>query len=719
MPDLLLELLTEEIPARMQGVAAEELRRLAEIAFDEAHLRVSRIESQVTPRRLVLAVAGLPVAQPGSVEERRGPRVGAPDSAVRGFLKSAGLGSLDQCEKRTTDKGEFYFAVVQQHGRVTAEILPALLRDVIEALPWPKSMRFPAARFRWVRPLKSVVSIFNGAVLPLDLDGIRVGNETLGHRFLWKLPFAVDDFADYRAKLRTAHVMLDAAERKKTIAETLAKEAAKAGLAVKEDAGLLDEVTGLVEWPVVLTGRIEPEFMALPAEVLTTSMRTHQKYFACLDAAGALAPRFLLVANMIADDGGKAIVAGNERVLCARLSDAKFFWDQDQKVTLESRVPKLQERVFHAKLGSMLDKVGRVTKLAEALAPHVNADPGKVRRAAQLAKADLSSGMVGEFPELQGVMGRYYALHDGEPPEVADAIAEHYAPQGPSDRCPAAPVGVAVALADKIDTLVGFWLIDETPTGSKDPYALRRAVLGVIRLILENGIRVSLDEAFTSAFRTYPDGIRSMSSQAAHVAAHSLETGKVQTAFSDDELASALSDALLRFVADRLKVALRDQGVRHDLIAAVFALGEDDLVRLRKRVDALGAFLETEDGANLLVAYRRAANIVRIEEKKDGTHYNDPPDRDVFKQAEEFALDLRLKNATSHSQEALKGEDFAGAMAALAALRAPVDEFFNKVTVNVPGDTEEARVLRANRLRLLSQIRDTLNRVADFSQIEG
>ncbi len=437
MPELLLELLTEEIPARMQNVAAEELRRLAEVAFDEAHLRASQIESHVTPRRLVLAVAGLPLAQPGSAEERRGPRVGAPEAAVQGFLKSAGLASLDQCEKRATDKGEFYFAVIQQRGRPTAEILPALLRDVIEALPWPKSMRFPAARFRWVRPLTRVISLFDGAVLPLDLDGIPVGNETRGHRFLCEASLRGRDFADYRAKLRAAHVMLDAAEREKMIAEALAKEAAKAKVAVKEDAGLLDEVTGLVEWPVVLMGRIEPEFMDLPPEVLTTSMRTHQKYFACLDAKGALAPHFLVVANMIADDGGKAIVAGNERVLRARLSDAKFFWDQDRKATLESRVPKLAERVFHAKLGTMLDKVGRIDAARRgARAPGHGADPAKVRRAAQLAKADLSTGMVGEFPELQGVMGRYYALADGEAPEVADAIAEHYAPLGPNDRCP-------------------------------------------------------------------------------------------------------------------------------------------------------------------------------------------------------------------------------------------------------------------------------------------
>jgi glycyl-tRNA synthetase beta chain len=420
--------------------------------------------------------------------------------------------------------------------------------------------------------------------------------------------------------------------------------------------------------------------MELPAEVLTTSMRTHQKYFACLDAKGALAPQFLLVSNMIADDGGKAIIAGNERVLRARLSDAKFFWDQDRKTKLEARVPKLAERVFHAKLGSVLEKVERVEKLALELSTKTNADPANVRRAAQLAKADLSTGMVGEFPELQGIMGRYYALHDGETREVADAIAEHYSPLGPSDRCPSAPISVTVALADKIDTLAGFFAIDEKPTGSKDPFALRRAALGVIRLILENKLRISLLPVFRAAS---PEG-------------------------------DASAD-LLDFFADRLKVALRDKGVRHDLVAAVFALGnEDDLVRLLARVDALGAFLKSDDGANLLVAYRRAANIVRIEEKKDGTAYNGLPDREAFSQAEEFALDLKLRSATSKSTTALEQEDFAGAMAALAALRAPVDDFFSKVTVNT-----EDKALRANRLRLLSQIRDTLNRVADFSQIEG
>lgn len=681
MPDFLLELLTEEIPARMQGVAAEELKRLVEIAFDEAGLKTSRIETYVTPRRLVLSVEGLPAAQPGAAEERRGPRVGSPEQAVQGFLKSAGLASLDQCETRPTDKGEFYFAITHRPGRATVDVLPGIIREVIETLPWPKSMRFPASRFRWVRPINSVVSLFGGQVLPLDLGDIPVGNETQGHRFLWKIPFAVRNVDDYRDKLRTAHVMLDAAERKKSIADALAKLAAKAGLAVKEDALLLDEVTGLVEWPVVLMGRIGPEFMELPPEVLTTSMRTHQKYFACLDAKGALAPQFFFVANMKADDGGDAIIAGNERVLRARLSDAKFFWDQDRKAALASRVPKLAERVFHAKLGSVLDKVGRVAKLAETLTLQVNgADAAKVKRAVELMKADLSTGMVGEFPELQGIMGRYYALHDGEAPDVAEAIAEHYSPLGPRDRCPSAPVSVVVALADKIDTLAGFFAIDEKPTGSKDPFALRRAALGVIRLILENKLRLPLIPVFRTA------------------------SGKTDA-----------SSDLLEFFADRLKVALRDKGVRHDLIAAIFALGgEDDLVRLLARVDALGTFLKTDDGANLLIAYRRASNIVRIEEKKDGKAYGGMPDRGVFKENEEVMLAMRLANATTKSVTALEKEDFTEAMAALAALRPPIDEFFNKVTVNT-----EDKTLRANRLRLLSQIRDTLNRVADFSRIEG
>jgi glycyl-tRNA synthetase beta chain len=698
MAELLLELLTEEIPARMQSVAAQELRRLAEIAFEEAHLVFTKLTSFVTPRRLTLHAEGLPLQQPGSAEERRGPRVGAPQNAIDGFVKSAGLASLEQCEKRTTDKGEFYFALLKRPGQATADMLPGLLLEVIRNLPWPKSMRFPAAPFRWVRPLQSVVCLLDGKVLKLDLGEVPVGMESRGHRFLFKSSFNVSNFADYRDQLRRAYVVLDAAERRTIIAEGLAKAAREAGLTIKRDELLLDEVAGLVEWPVVLMGRIEREFMELPPEVLTTSMRTHQKYFACMDAKGALAPHFLVVSNMIANDGGKAIVAGNERVLKARLSDAKFFWDQDRKQKLASRVEKLRERVFHAKLGSMLEKVGFVEKLALELTTRTNANPDYIRRAARLAKADLSTGMVGEFPELQGVMGRYYALHDGEPPEVADAVAEHYSPVGPGDRCPSAPVSVTMALADKVDSLVGFFSIDEKPTGSKDPYALRRAALGVIRLILENKLRINLARVFRQAFIIRGELLKGA-------------TGRNPTA----ELVDFVGSQLLEFFADRLKVALRDHGVRHDLIAAVFALGgEDDLVRLLARVEALGTFLQSEDGANLLTAFRRASNIVRIEESKDKTRYADPPDPGRFREEAETVLAKRLANATAESTKALESENFAGAMAALARLRVPIDDFFNKVTVNT-----DDRELRANRLRLLSEIRDTLNRVADFSKIEG
>jgi len=682
MPDLLLELLTEEIPARMQGLAARELKRLVEVELKELNLAATGIETFVTPRRLTLAVAGLPKMQAGAVEERRGPRVGSPEQAVQGFLKSAGLTSLDQCEKRATDKGEFWFATIKRPGRATKDVLSVLLLEVIRALPWPKSMRFPAAPFRWVRPIQSATCLFDGKVLKLDLGAVPVGNKTVGHRFLSPAAFTVRDLKDYRAKLARAKVVLDAAERRKRIETGLSQAATKAGLKLQPDDALLEEVTGLVEWPAVLMGAIDPSFMDLPPEVLTTAMRAHQKYFATLDKAGKLAPRFLLVANLDAADGGKAIVAGNERVLRARLADARFFWDQDRKVKLIARVEKLRERVFHAKLGTVQDKMTRVAKLAEAVAPHVpGADVAKLRRAAVLAKADLSSGMVGEFPELQGVMGRYYARQDGEPADVADAIADHYAPQGPGDRCPTAPVSVALALADKLDTLTNFFAIGEKPTGSGDPFALRRAALGVIRLILENKLRLPLLPAFKAAAPAGKD------------------PGK----------------ELLEFFADRLKVHLRERGVRHDLIAAVFALGdEDDLARLLARVDALGAFLKSEDGANLLVAYRRAANILRIEEKKDGRSYSGVPRPDLLQAAEERTLDKALHEAALRSAAALEVEDFAAAMRALAALRAPVDTFFDKVTVN----TDDSEI-RENRLRLLSQIRDTLNRVADFSQIEG
>lgn len=686
MPDLLLELLTEEIPARMQRTAAEELRRIVEDKLGAAGLAFTEARSFVTPRRLALSVAGLSAQQRDVSEERRGPRVGAPPAAIEGFLKSAGIAALDQCEERDTGRGVFYFAVIRRPGRATAEVLPELLRDALRELPWPKSMRFPAASLRWVRPLTSILALFNERVLPLEFDAVPVGDETRGHRFLSDGPFRVRDVADYRDKLRAAHVVLDAAERARLISDGLERAAKGLGLALKPDPGLLEEVTGLVEWPVVLAGRIDRDFMTLPPEVLTTSMRAHQKYFACLDKDGSLAPHFLVVSNMAAEDGGKEIVAGNERVLRARLSDARFFWDQDRKVPLAARLPKLAERVFHARLGSVLDKVGRMMRLVEELAPHIpGADPKEALRAAELAKADLSTGMVGEFPELQGIMGRYYALHEGEAPAVAEAVAEHYSPLGPNDRCPTAPVSVATSLADKIDTLAGFFAIGETPTGSKDPFALRRAALGVIRLVLENRLRLPLRAMFHAAFTI---------------------AGRI---------GKDPSDELLSFFADRLKVHLRERGVRHDLVAAVFAVGgEDDLVRLLARVEALASFLGSEDGANLLTAYRRATNIVRIEERKDGISYVGAPDPRLFAQAEERALAARLGESEQASAAAVAREQFAEGMAALAALRGPVDEFFNKVTVNC-----EDGKLRANRLRLLARIRDTLNAVADFSLIEG
>jgi glycyl-tRNA synthetase beta chain len=728
--ELLLELFSEEIPARMQLRAAEDLRRLVVDKLAAAQLAHDDARAFVTARRLALVVAGLPLAQKDVAEEKRGPRVGAPEAAVQGFLKSAGIASLAACEERDTGKGVFYFAVIRRAGRQTAAVLPELLRAAITELPWAKSMRFPAAPFRWVRPLTSAICLLDGRVLPLDLGAVPVGATTFGHRFLAPAPIAVTDFADYAEKLRAAYVVLDPAARRQKIAADLALTAKGEGLRLKDDPGLLDEVTGLVEFPVILAGRIDPAFMDLPQEVLTTAMRAHQKYFALLDDKGALAAKFLVVANNLTADGGATIVAGNERVLRARLSDAKFFWDQDRKATLESRVPKLAERIFHARLGSVLEKMSRVEKLVDAIAPHVpGADAALAKRAAHLAKADLSTGMVGEFPELQGVMGRYYALHDGEPLEIADAIAEHYSPVGPNDRCPTAPTSVVVALADKIDTLAGFFAIDEKPTGSKDPYALRRAALGVIRLIIENRTRLPLAAVFRVADARAPIA------------------------------------ELLAFFADRLKVHLREQGVRHDLVAAVFAPRaaasrnplpagegrvradaaprsaparndgssphpnplpqgegtggegtevEDDLVRLLARVAALDEFLKSEDGANLLTAYRRASNIVRIEEKKDGRAYDGTPDPALLRAPEEAALAERIAEVGRLSRVALEKEEFGVAMAALATLRRPVDAFFDRVTVN-----DEDAALRENRLRLLSQIRATLNRVADFAQIEG
>jgi glycyl-tRNA synthetase beta chain len=706
--ELLLELFSEEIPARMQAKAAEDLKRLVTEKLAQARLGVSHAEAHVTPRRLALVVDGLPAKQPDLSEERKGPRVGSPEQAIQGFLKSAGLSSLDQCEKRIVGNAEFYIAVRQVKGQATERVLVEILDDAIRSLPWPKSMRWRKTDFKWVRPLHDILALFDGKVIALDFDIVKspeavllptpettlpASNKTFGHRFLAPAALEAASFADYKEKLRKSYVMLEREERKRRIAEGARKLATAEGLVVKDDPALLEEVCGLVEWPVPLIGSIDRKFMDVPREVLTSTMRANQKYFSLETRDGELAARFVVVSNMVAEDGGKAIVAGNERVLRARLSDAKFFWDQDRKIKLEERVPKLGTLVFHAKLGSVGQKVARLQALAAELAPHIpGAEAEKIRRAAHLAKADLVTGMVGEFPELQGIMGRYYALHDGEDPAVANAIAEHYAPLGPNDRCPTAPASVAVALADKLDTLVGFWLIDEKPTGSKDPFALRRAALGVIRLIVENALRLPLRRAIDFAI--------------------DLQGAQRGSAAIPERLDA---DDLLAFFADRLKVHLREKGVRHDLVSAVFALGgEDDLVRLLARVDALARFLASDDGTNLLTAYKRASNIVRIEEKKDSRAYNGGADPKKFELPEEKALYDGLARASVIIEVAMSVDDFSGAMSALAELRPPVDAFFDKVTVNT-----DSVALRENRLKLLSAIRSALGGVADFSKIEG
>ncbi len=682
MAELLLELLSEEIPARMQARAADDLKRLVCDGLKAAGLAFGDARAFATPRRLALVVDGLPVARPDVTEEKRGPRVGAPDQAVQGFLKGAGLASLDQAEKRDTGKGEFWFAVATRKGGPTAEALPGIIEAAMKALPWPKSMKWGSGSMTWVRPLQGIVALFDGKVLPGEVSpggemaAVRFGDTTRGHRVLSTGEIRVTDFADYQAKLRAAHVMLDPAERKAVIVERAEELSRGAQVSPKDDAGLLDEVAGLVEWPVPLLGTIDAAFMEVPPEVLVVSMKAHQRYFATETADGRLANRFVVVANNVATDGGRTIVDGNERVLRARLSDAKFFWDQDRKVRLEERLPALKGIVFHARLGSQADRVRRITDLAATLAGHTGADASQAKMAAELCKADLVSGMVGEFPELQGVMGRYYALAESLPPAVADAIGEHYAPAGPNDRCPSAPVSVAVALADKIDALASFWSIGEKPTGSRDPYALRRAALGIIRLVIENKLRLPLRRFFSE-------------------------------------------DDLMTFIADRLKVQMREKGVRHDIVDAVFALGgEDDLVRLLARVEAVQSFVETEAGRNLLTAYARAANIVRAEEKKDKTlraAIAGAPDAALLEQAEEKAVASALADVENAVKRALGQEDFGAAMRAFASLRAAIDAFFEKVTVN---DTDKPN-LRMNRLKLLNHIRATMDSVADFSRIEG
>lgn len=710
MPELLLELLSEEIPARMQDRARADLERLIADGLKEAGLDWSGLWAFSTPRRIGLSVDDLPGRQPDVRQERKGPRVGSPDRAIEGFLRSVGFDSLEQCERREVKDAEFWFAVIDRKGAATADALGGIVTDAIRAMGWPKSMRWGDSAFQWVRPLHNILCLFDGRPVAgsLDIGGgdqLAFNGSTVGHRFLAPGEIAVRSAADYRASLEKAFVLVDPHERQARI-EAGAKSIAEAlGATLREDRALLNEVTGLVEWPVPVSGRIDAGFMELPPEVLITSMRSHQKYFALETPDKQMAPHFIAVADMETGDGGTSVAAGNERVLRARLADAQFFWDQDRATPLADRVEALEGITYHAKLGTVGAKVRRIHGRARELAPKVGVGEEMAKRAAELAKADLTTGMVGEFPGLQGVMGRYYALEDGEDAAVADAIAGHYSPQGPSDDCPSDPLAVAVALADKIDTLAAFWLISETPTGSRDPYGLRRAALGIVRLIVENDLRLSLIELLQRAadFVKHQPAIDSVGN-------NSEPQGPALSGDPEEAARHAFG-----FIVDRLKVHLRDRGVRHDLISAVFAKGdEDDLLRLLARVDALATLLGSDAGGNLLTAYRRAANILRIEEKKDRRSYEGVPAACLLKMPEESGLADALDTAAAEAQRGIEKEAFGDAMAALAALREPIDRFFDEVTVN-----DEDPALRENRLLLLSNIRAVMDSVADFSRIEG
>jgi len=725
MPQLLLELFQEEIPARMQKQAADDLLRLLTRALADRGLAASGATTHVTPRRLAF-IADLPAASADLKEELKGPRTSAPPAALDGFLKKTGL-TKDQLTVQADPKGDFYLAIVSKAGRPAPAIIADAVTEVVRAFPWPKSMRWEPSGLQWVRPLRSILCLFDGAVVPLEIAGLTASNITRGHRQMANEPFEVRDFDDYALKLRERRVILDREERKAEIHRQALDAAATVGLTFRDDPELLDEVAGLVEWPVVLVGQFEREFLDVPNEVLITTMRKNQKYFALTENASfeagpsgpapqdgkgeseedchgevraerasnhaqsqssthRLSNRFLIVSNLEARDGGAAITAGNEKVIRPRLSDAKFFWDLDRKTTLESRLPELKKITFHAKLGTQWDRVQRIERLAGEIAERIGADVEQARLAARLCKADLVSGTVGEFPEVQGTIGGYLARAEGLGEAVANAISDHYRPQGPSDRVPTEPVSIAVALADKLDTLVGFFAIDEKPTGSKDPFALRRAALGVVQLTRHNSVHVDVEGLARYA----------------------------ATAFSVAE-PRVVADAIWSFLVDRLKVLLRDQGIRHDTIDAVFALGDQyDIIRLEQRAFDLQGFLYSDDGKTLLAGYRRAANILRIEEKKDKTAYAGTVDAAKLDAPEEQALAAAIDSAAPRIESAIATEDFAAAMTALSGLRAPVDAFFEKVTVNAPDPA-----LRTNRLNLLARIKQAAHLVADFSKIEG
>jgi glycyl-tRNA synthetase beta chain len=810
MPDLLFELFSEEIPARMQAKAADDLRRMVTDRLVAEGLVYEGAKAFATPRRLALTVHGIPARQPDLKQERRGPKIGAPDAAVQGFLKAAGLKSLDEAKIQRDPKGDFYIALIEKPGRATLDVLAEILPVIVRTFPWPKSMRWGERSARpgalsWVRPLHSIVATFGleteePDVVRFGVDGIEAGQTTWGHRFMAPAAISVRRFEDYEAKLAAAKVVLDANRRKEIILADAKQLAFAQGFDLVEDQTLLDEVAGLVEWPVALMGSFDAEFLSIPDEVIRATIRNNQKCFVVSDPkTGKLVNKFILTANIEASDGGKAIVAGNERVIRARLSDAKFFYDTDLKTRLEDRLPKFDAIVFHERLGTQGERIARIERLAAEIAPLVGADVEKTKRAARLAKADLLTEVVGEFPELQGLMGKYYALAQGEDASVAAACEEHYKPQGPADRVPTDPVSIAVALADKIDTLIGFWAIDEKPTGSKDPFALRRAALGVTRIVLENEIRISisclvgrfltlicdsdqLDQIEASTYTdtqrdldendfkkvtsierfpffyfvfsqhsgraldweqtkrrwfqcTTNDGRREILVMLLNLYLDMLFVWRAvqQGVFTDDwkkdslgidhanlvssELDGQLrraSEGVLSFLADRLKVQLRERGARHDLVDAVFALeGQDDLLMIVRRVEALDKFLDTDDGKNLLAGTKRAANILRIEEKKDGKTYDGAPDAALYALDEEKALAKAIDQVKVEASAAVAKEDFAGAMSAMAKLRPAVDAFFDKVKVN-----DDDAYVRENRLKLLNEIRAATRAVADFSKIQ-
>ena len=686
MPELLVELFCEEIPARMQAKAETDFAAAITKGLAKFGLAGGSVVHMSGPRRLCVIIDDLPARSKDKVEERKGPKTTAPEQAISGFMKAAGLSDISQAEiRQDPKKGEFYVAVQSQPGQATGTILAALIPDIVRNFHWPKSMRTGRGSLRWVRPLQRILCLFDGDVVTFDIDGLVSGNVTEGHRVHGRGPYEVSNAADYVAQLSgPGHVLLNRADRRNYIVEGAAAICAPKDVEWVEDAGLLEEVIGLAEYPQVIIGDMEPSFLSLPSEVVQLSMRTHQKYFAVRHkTTGALAPHFIVVANIKAADGGAKIAAGNAKVLSARLEDARFFWDNDRRVGLDAMAAKLAGIDFKKGLGSIADKVERVASLARKIAPMIGADAELAERAARLAKADLVSEMVYEFPELQGVMGRYYAIEAGEGAQVAEAIAQHYRPQGPSEPVPSEPVSIAVALADKIDTLAGFWALGEKPTGSKDPFALRRAALGVVRILLESNVRVSLKSVIGMA---------------------QMRVGDQQTDIED----------LLAFFADRLKQYLRDAGMRHDLIDAVLGRGDDDLVSIVKRVEALNVFLENEDGQNLLAGYKRAANILKAEEKKDGCTYRGIPEPRLFEAAEERELYAALTAANGAAADALAAEDFTSAMAALSCLRTPLDNFFETIIVN-----SDHSDVRHNRLLILVAIRDGLHGVANFNLIAG